>query len=342
MSYFASTFSFNGIFYSVPIWDTDYHIIIIRGTPRSAVSIFLLDLLKDLKMHDIPVRAYLSCIYPDTPDILIIPSLKRVILNANNLTTLSNKLKKKSKIRELNLNRFCNNKLLENYQKTIEKLKEKIYFHQQQGFQYLKQLKTQHIQTGQVTKEMLLLFQSIFPVTAENKGKPQKVLASSITSSGWISNIQYLTTSLKRRYILHGSPTFLKTFFQLAESRAYNLNMKCQLIINPLNPEQIDGILFPEEEQVILTQNKHHSILLLPHDISLYFNNENNSEVNNHFERNLNLAIKSFIKAHSYREELDEYYWYSLNLDQFLSERQRVMHQLLALCDGQELWEYFM
>lgn len=355
-SYFANSFSVNGIFHAIPHWDPDYQVLVVRGSPQSAVTIFLDDLMKDLQLHDIPIQPYLSCIYPDTPDILIIPSMKRVILNGNNLFSLLKTMTEDPQkfyfpIRELDLTQFCSNDLLDHYVKTIANLEEKVSFYQNEGVHFMSQLHLNTPPTGPTTKEMLLLLQSLIPVTAENTGRSNKVLASSITSSGWLSNLQFITEKMKRRYILEGSQAFLRTFFQLAESRAHNLNMRCHLVVNPLMPDQIEGIIFPEEQQAILMQSEIYSerntLSTRPEDIFLTIRSDEHDlqkETNfipEDFDRKMKLALGSLIKAHSFREELDEYYWHTLDLDQLFLQRRRVMHQLMALCDGQELWQYF-
>lgn len=349
-SYFANTFSANGIVHSIPPWDRSFQILLVRGAPQSSVTIFLDDLMNDLKVHDIPMLAFASCVYPDTPDILIIPSLKRVILNGNNLTSLLKDLLAQTgeplTVEELDLTRFCNPELLEQYEKDLANLEEKVRFYQQQGFQVMQHLNLEPRPVGSVTTEMLFLLQSLFPVTAENMGRPEKVLGTALTSSGWLSNLQAITNSLKRRYILHGSLTFLRTFFQLAESRAQNLNMKCHLVINPLFPEQVEGIIFPDEEQAVLWDGPHMHLVPGVNDVELHLDSvEDDGEgslTNGNFEKELKTAISTLIRAHSYREEMDEYYWYSTDLEQLFMQRRRVMHQLLALCDGQELWQYFV
>lgn len=348
-SYFANTFSANGMVHSVPSWDQSFQIWVVRGAPQSSVTIFLDDLMSDLKIHDIPTLAFASCIYPDTPDILIIPSLKRVILNGNNLTALLKDFLTKSGepfiVEELDLTRFCNPELLEQYQSDLDSLEEKVGFYQQQSYQILQHLNMEPRPAGPVTTEMLLLLQSLFPVTAENMGRPEKVLGTALTSSGWLSNLQGITSSLKRRYILRGSLPFLRTFFQLAESRAHNLNMKCHLVINPLFPEQVEGIIFPDEEQAVLWEGPHMCLIPGINDVELHLNSgEETVEVgdNKNFDKELKTALSTLIRAHSYREEMDEYYWYTADLEQLFIQRRRMVHQLLALCDGQELWQYFV
>ncbi len=345
--YFANTFSGDGIYHSIPQWNKDYQVLVVRGLPQSAVTIFLHDTVADLEIHDIPLEVFLSCVYPDTPDIIIMPSLKRVILNGNNLVSLLKEIAANSKeyhspLEELDLTLYCNAELLNHYQNSIDELEEKVLFYQQQGLQLLNSLPYPSYQLGELTREMLLLFQSIFPITAENTGQPEKVLISSVTSNGWVSNIEKLTGELKRRYILKSSDTFARTFFKLAESRAHNLNMKCKLFINPLVPDLVEGILFPEEQQLILSENKCHTLTRRPEDIELYFRNEEVSADKDDFEQKLKMAVSSLIRAQSYREEMDEYYWYTLDLDQLFIQRRRLVHKLLALCDGQELWEYFL
>lgn len=346
--YFANTFSENGLAYSMPKWDREFKIIIVRGLPQSAVTIFFHDIVADLQIHDIPIDVYLSCVYPDTPEIIVLPSLKRVILNGNNLAPLlkesiNDPITDTFLIEELDLTRFCNRELLKHYQKSIDELAEKMLFYQQQGLQLLKMSTQKPLLIGELTREMLLLFQSLFPLTAENTGHPEKVLASAITSLGWVSNVENLTARLKRRYILNGSDNFAKTFFKLAESRVENLNMRCKLFMDPLTPEIVEGILFPAEGQVILAKNKHHSLVRRSEDIELYFRQSDDSiQQLTSYEQNLKLAISSLIKSHSYREEMDEYYWYTIDLDQLFIQRRRLVHSLLALCDGQELWEYFI
>ncbi|MCK4258639.1 MAG: hypothetical protein KAX49_06660 [Halanaerobiales bacterium] len=348
-SYFANTFSAKGLLSAIPDWDESYHVVTVYGMPESAVNIFIDDLLHDLQVHDIPVQAYLSCIYPDTPDILIIPSLKQVILNSNYLfsllKTISNKMMTQQlSIEKLNITQLCSKDMVAQYQKTIIELEEKIKFYQQEGYNFLTQLNLLRPSPGVVTNEMLLLLQSIFPVSAENTGEPEKVLTISITSSGWLSELQKITATIKRRYILNGSNSFLQTFFKLAESRAQNLKMKCDLIISPLYPDQIIGILFPDEHQAILAKNDRHGLIPNQNDVTLNFNHDKKEDGAKlkEFEQKLTLGANSFIKAHTYRKELDEYYWHTLDLDQLFTQRRRVMHQLLAHCDGQELWQYFL
>lgn len=348
-SYFANTFSASGIIHSIPPWDSSFQILLVRGAPQSSVTIFLDDLMNDLKVHDIPMSAFASCIYPDTPDTLIIPSLKRVILNGNNLTSLLQELSAQAgdgspAVEELDLTRFCNPDLLEQYQPDLTKLEEKVRFYQQQSCQIMQHMNLEPRPVGPVTAEMLFLLQSLFPVTAENMGRPEKVLGTALTSSGWLSNVQGITTGLKRRYILHGSLTFLRTFFQLAESRAQNLNMKCHLLINPLFPEQVEGIIFPDEAQAVLWEQPHMHLVPGVNDVELHLDavDPKEKDENHDFEKELKTAINTLIRAHSYREEMDEYYWYTADLEQLFLQRRRMMHQLLALCDGQELWEYFL
>lgn len=344
--YFANTFSENGIAYTMPTWDKEFKIIMVRGLPQSAVTIFFHDIVTDLQIHDISIDVYLSCVYPDTPEIIVLPTLKRVIVNGNNLVSLlkdHNSGEDAGFIEELDLTRFCNRELLKHYQRSIDELAEKMIFYQQQGLQLLKISAQKPLEVGALTREMLLLFQSLFPLTAENTGQPEKVLASAITSLGWVSNVEDLTSRLKRRYILNGSDNFAKTFFKLAESRVHNLKMKCKLFTDPLTPETIEGILFPVEGQVILAKNKHHGLVRRSEDIELYFrNNDQSLKQIESSEQNLKMAISSFIRSHSYREEMDEYYWYTIDLDQLFIQRRRLVHSLLALCDGQELWEYFL
>lgn len=337
-TYFANTFSAGGIYTAVPDLKADYHILAVKGNPGSAVTIFLQDILNDLHMHDISVETYLSCVYPETPDLLIIPSLKRIIVNANNLSHL---LADKTLVQELDISLFCHQKLLNHYSNAIDGLRKKIDYHKKQGFHYLRKLEKKENKMGQVTRDMLLMLQSIFPLTAENKGSPRKFLASSITSSGWISKLQSMTSDFKKRYIIKGSPTFLRTFFNLVDRKAHNLNMNCHLIINSLEPNEIEGIIFTNEKLAILRHNPHHHLICSKNDITLSFKEDEGQLEDQSYRRNLKRGIEYFIKTHSYREELDEYYWYSLDLDKFLSQRQRVIHQLLSLCGGKELWEYF-
>lgn len=190
---------------------------------------------------------------------------------------------------------------------------------------------------------MLFLLQSLFPVTAENKGKPKRVMASALTSAGLLSNLQEITAGLKHRYILHGTPDFLRTFFKLVESRAENLKMDCQLITNPLNHDQVEGIVFPNEQQAVLIRNKRYILSPGLDDVELFFGDRKPQDAQaSESESEIKAAISALVKAHSYREEMDEFYWYTTDLDQIFFQRRRVMHQLLALCDGQELWQYFV
>lgn len=338
--FFANTFSKDGIFSTLPQLENSYQIITIRGLPRSIVNIFLRDLKTDLSLQDIPVHSYLSSYYPDTPDILIIPILKRVLLHGNILDYMQ--IDPNLSIQELDLAKLCSKELLEYYQRSINELVAKKDFYQKQGLNYLRLLPLAD-QKHQITNEMLLLLQSLFPITAEDTGKPERLLFSSITSRGWISNIESLTASYKRRYVLHSSTAFLRSFFQLVESKANNSNMECTLIINPLIPNENEGIIFQKEKQLIISHNPRYLWIKRSQDVELYLADKGSSAAKNEtFEQNLSLAINSLIKAHSYREELDEYYWYSLDLDQIFQERIRLMHQLLSLCDGQELWNNFL
>lgn len=349
-SYFANTFTATGLFHLVPHWDPTFHILLVRGAPQSSVTIFLNDLLSDLKIHDIPVDAYTSCIYPDTPDILIIPSLKRVILNENNLANLLTEIETSAadareslNIECLDLTRFCNSDSLQIYEQEIRELEEKVEYYQKQAVQFLRQLTEPFSPAEPMTSEMLFLLQSLFPVTAENKGKPARVMASALTSAGLLSNLQEITSGLKRRYILHGSANFLRTFFKLVESRAENLKMACQLIVNPLNHDLVEGVVFPNEKQAVLIRNKCYTLTAGFDDVELFFGDKKPQDaLSEEGESEIKSAISALVKAHSYREEMDEFYWYTTDLDQIFFQRRRVMHQLLALCDGQELWQYFV
>ena len=338
--YFANTFSKDGIISILPELNSSIQIITIRGLPRSIVNIFLRDLKEDLSLQDIPIQSYSSCYYPDTPDILIIPILKRVILHENILNGLQ--INQNLNTQELDLAKLCSKDLLEYYQRSINELMTKKDHYQKQGLNFLSMLPLSD-HKYQITNEMLLLLQSLFPITAEDTGKPERRLYSSITSRGWISHIEPLTASFKRRYIIHSSTAFLKSFFQLVESKAINSNMECTLLINPLLPNENEGIIFQKEKQLIIAHSPYYSWNKRPQDVELYLAYNGTSPTKNEtFEHNLSLAINSLVKAHSYREELDEYYWYSLDLDQIFQERIRLMHQLLSLCDGQELWNNFI
>ena len=346
-TYFANTFTANGIVHSVPHWDRSDHILLVRGAPQSSVTIFLNDLWSDLKIHDIPVDAYASCIYPDTPDILIIPSLKRVILNENNLKTLLQEISaapgEALSIEYLDLTRFCNTEAIQLHQKEIRELESKITHFELQATHLLKKLSPLPPPVELTTSETLFLLQSLLPVTAENTGKPARVIASAITSAGFLSNLQEITAGLKRRYILHGTPDSVRTFFKLVESRAENLQMTCYLITNPLNAGEVEGVVFPKERQAVLCRTKPHTLSAGPNDVALFIGDKIKEERSSEeTDPTLKAATAALVKAHSYREEMDEFYWISTDLDQIFFQRRRIMHQLLALCDGQELWQYFV
>lgn len=324
------------LFENIISWSDADRIFIIKGGPGVGKSTLMKKLAKSLHKENVNLELLYCTSDSNSLDGLILTDYKISVLDGTAPHILEPKYP--GCVDEIiNLGIFWDEDEVKKYKKEIIYLNNKISAIYRSAYRYLQAAKTidddlKDIYTSATNfNQTRIILQkikdSIFSNYKSKNIKPQirQMFASAITADGYIDYVDSLFNNIENRYIIKGPNSKCKSIiFKNIFTTAQEIGFDVDIFKNPMNPLEIEHILIPELNTVVITLTSNESNMIKDNDKIVDLNlsmqiNESQQKIVDYnikmYKELLNRSIKLLNKTKSIHNELESIYSASMKFD---------------------------